>query len=239
MTKMAKLSTSKVFQNHERCVVPLPWCTRKRSNTSFVLLKHIFEAVEVSFTMWVFWLFDCCSGQCPGLYLDPTWFPAMIQNWCGVGYQKCADGCCCVHLFKTLSCICTHFVLRLYVIQKPQSCSKVPTDASNLSYCLYIRGRFDPSLVILSLSMMLDLGRSSNLSIYTVLGKALFEPSLRRLQQVNDIYWSMEMWKQFHLTMATECVQECHSRIIRKGHPSKKGSFIVASMRKGQQLHSL
>jgi hypothetical protein len=50
MVKMAKLSTGKVFQKHERCFVPLPICTRKRYDaTSLVLLDHLLETVEASF----------------------------------------------------------------------------------------------------------------------------------------------------------------------------------------------
>ena len=50
MTKMAKSSTGKVFQKHERCVVPLPICTRKRYDASLVLLASILETVVASFT---------------------------------------------------------------------------------------------------------------------------------------------------------------------------------------------
>jgi hypothetical protein len=38
---MAKSSTVKVLQKHERCVEPLPICTRKGYNASLVLLEQI------------------------------------------------------------------------------------------------------------------------------------------------------------------------------------------------------
>jgi hypothetical protein len=49
MTEMAKSSTSKVLQKHERCVKPLPVCTRKGYDASLVLLEHVLETVEASF----------------------------------------------------------------------------------------------------------------------------------------------------------------------------------------------
>jgi hypothetical protein len=43
---MVKASTGKVFQKHERWVVPLHKFRKKRSDASLMLLNHILEAVE-------------------------------------------------------------------------------------------------------------------------------------------------------------------------------------------------